>query len=546
MFEGIISTRSMNGRQGRFVLLICLVILITAATSAYLGGLLTVPTTAAPKWRGPALSRSSSERSQLATPIFEASNYNGLPSFEFSEKRTTAPSDSRLLRSKSAQLSHTDLQGYQSQSHLHKRNGWSGDPVTSILRTVNKTSSWRHCQMPPGGYKAWKNGVVTLLRPIISRNCSKLMDGDREESRRIEAESKRWKNSRTDEMFLNETKDCFYMRKEFSNNLYNTISEQKFPLAFTFVVNSSPQQVYRLLRLLYRPQHTFCIHYDVKTSTDIRSMFDNIARCFNNVLIASKLEDVIWGYNTIMKAQMNCLRDLHMHRTAQPTSQKWKYVINLCGKELPLASNQELVSRLLALNGSSSVSTSLATANEIRKRIKYRAVLDRKRGRAVTSSIPLGPPPFDIKIFKGSSYNAFSYTFVKFILTDPKVKAIYSFFLDCKNPEEHFYASVYMLPGVPGGFNKDLNAKHKYFSVARAIWCFDGRHCLFGFYCHGQVLRNVCVTNSKDLPSVMKSSMDRHVFHNKYLSELDHTIMDCLEERIVSKNRMEYEQECKL
>lgn len=419
--------------------------------------------------------------------------------------------------------------------------------LTDSNVSQNAITHWdAFCQVPPGGFKAWNRGLVTVLEPVFPRDCQKLMAGDKAEARRVLAASKQWKNVLTDAMFLMQTGDCLYLKKMFSDIMYNSILEKGFPLAFIFVINDAPQQVFRLLKLLYRPQNLFCIHYDKKTSPQVRQVFDNIAKCFSNVMIASKLENVIWGYNTIMEAQMNCLHDLHKHRTKQPAFLKWRYVVNLCGKELPLVSNRELASHLSALNGSSSILTRKATDEEVTKRTRFKAVVNKQHSRAVTSGNSLGPPPFNITIYKGSSYNAFSYAFVDFILTDKKVKTIHNFFMYCKNPEEHFYASVYMMPNVPGGFNPRLSEAQLYVRVARAIWCFDGKECQFGFHCNGEVLRQVCITNSADLPAIMKSfEADRHMFHNKYFLEVDHTVMDCLEERIVAKNIEEYNQECK-
>ena len=34
------------------------------------------------------------------------------------------------------------------------------------------------------------------------------------------------------------------------------------------------------------------------------------------------------------------------------------------------------------------------------------------------------------------------------------------------------------------------------------------------------------------------------MFHNKYFMERDHTVMDCLEEQLVVRNRLEYEKDC--
>ena len=36
-----------------------------------------------------------------------------------------------------------------------------------------------------------------------------------------------------------------------------------------------------------------------------------------------------------------------------------------------------------------------------------------------------------------------------------------------------------------------------------------------------------------------------HFFHNKYFMEYDHTVMSCMEERIVQINKLEYQQEGK-
>ena len=34
------------------------------------------------------------------------------------------------------------------------------------------------CHQPRGGFKAWNQGAVTLVRPPVVRNCSKLLAGD--------------------------------------------------------------------------------------------------------------------------------------------------------------------------------------------------------------------------------------------------------------------------------------------------------------------------------------------------------------------------------
>ena len=34
------------------------------------------------------------------------------------------------------------------------------------------------------------------------------------------------------------------------------------------------------------------------------------------------------------------------------------------------------------------------------------------------------------------------------------------------------------------------------------------------------------------------------MFHNKYFMEKDHIVMDCMEEELVIRNRLEYEKDC--
>ena len=34
------------------------------------------------------------------------------------------------------------------------------------------------------------------------------------------------------------------------------------------------------------------------------------------------------------------------------------------------------------------------------------------------------------------------------------------------------------------------------------------------------------------------------MFHNKYFMERDHTVMDCVEEELVIRNKQEYERDC--
>ena len=394
------------------------------------------------------------------------------------------------------------------------------------------------CEIPQSGFKAWNKGVVSTFQPEVNVSCSRVLSADQVELDRVKKVVGKWKNAISNEHFKTIVKNCSWLRESFRNNVYNSESEKSFPIAFSLVVYDSPQQVLRLLRLLYRPQNTYCIHPDIKSP--YKAVFQSIAKCFDNVIIPSKLENVIWGYYTILAAQMKCMQTLLTYRST--SKHKWRYVINLCGKELPLVTNREMVSRLSQLKGSSSiVAVPCGKDKELVERIKYSVKL-KKGGKAIKPNhhAILKGRPFDLKLYhKSLSYNAISYAFGNFLVHDSTASKFYEFFKKCSNPEEHFYATLFMKPGVPGGYDKKM--KKKYFKVAAVFWSawnHKGSH-----KCKGKLVHNVCIVSAADLPAVVPMASN-YLFFNKYFDSYDHTVMTCMEQNIVARNRLEYEEEC--
>ena len=402
-------------------------------------------------------------------------------------------------------------------------------PVLIIVNNEsprNRHKPWNPaltCDQPPGGFKAWKNGLLTVLKPEIPRKCQKLFDNDQEEIERAKNDNKVWKNELSDDEFLQKTRNCSWVREELSDNLYNTQFEKHFPLAFTFVIHAYPQQVFRLIKVLYRQQNIFCIHYDAKSPGAFKTVFDIMARCLDNIIIASKIIKVEWGSYTTMEAQMNCFSDLVKRRQRLPAHQQWKYTLNLCGTELPLVTNHDIVVHLNSLEGSSCLLPGLVTKNS-------------------NSWKRIHPPiPYNMTYYKSSSYNALSYKFVEYLVENPVGIKMYAYFRIASSPEEHLYSTVYMHPGVPGGFREEF--RDKYIDIAKATWCFSKESIAA---CHGKVVHSVCVCVAGDLPKIMATAKkSANFFHNKYVISKDHTAMDCMEERIVKRNQEEYKEDCK-
>ncbi len=395
-----------------------------------------------------------------------------------------------------------------------------------LQRGLNKeVEPYKVCEVPQSRFKAWNEGVVTVLEPMIERDCNRVFAGNTEETDRIQAENRYWKNALTDKDLLQRTTNCSWVVDYFQDNMYITKLERSFPMAYTFVIYDSPQQSLRLLRFLYRSTNTYCIHPDRKSSPVLLEIFVNIATCLKNVIIPSQLESVNYYENdaTILNAQMNCLTELVQMRFSQPENKKWKYVINLCGKELPLASTHGIASRLQKLNGSSAIRAFRSQDRESLWRVKNKEL------------------PFNLPLYKSMTYAALSYQFAHYLLTNFTAIKVHQFFRRCLVPEEHYYPTLYMIPGAPGGYNPTL-PKQPYLQIASSFWLNHGS----SRKCHGEKVHRVCIVNSADFKAILRASNEgRHVFfHNKYFMEKDHTIMDCAEERIVKMNKKEFAEDC--
>ena len=62
------------------------------------------------------------------------------------------------------------------------------------------------------------------------------------------------------------------------------------------------------------------------------------------------------------------------------------------------------------------------------------------------------------------------------------------------------------------------------------------------------MVHEICIVGSADLHQVKYEvdidDVQGPFFHNKYFMEWDHTVMDCLEEQLVIRNKREYTKEC--
>ncbi|KAL3870389.1 hypothetical protein ACJMK2_038457 [Sinanodonta woodiana] len=191
----------------------------------------------------------------------------------------------------------------------------------------------------------WESRKVALV------NCRKLFDGDQYEMKKaynlMKANGSRGTICHEN---LNIYESCASFREKRGYIMSSLTSlEDSFPLAYSILMYRDVHQVERLLRTIYRPQNTYCIHVDIKAAKDVKNTMKKIASCFDNVFIASQSFDVRWGKMTVIEPEMVCMRNL------LETNKRWKYFINLTGQEFPLRTNFELVKILMAYDGANDI-----------------------------------------------------------------------------------------------------------------------------------------------------------------------------------------------
>lgn len=400
------------------------------------------------------------------------------------------------------------------------------------LRGNHSTRLSRCSNVNRTAIRFWHRRETDSLTPSIQIHCPTLETGNATELNRIKVALKEWRNPLSDNNFFSRLRDCSYVRDLFSpNNYYVAEEEENFPLGFVIVFHTQPQQIVRFLRVVYRPHNVYCLHPDSKSGQAFVEGFKHLAACLPNVVIPSNPLKVTYKHSSILEAQLTCMEEIRDHFS----DWKWKYVLTLCGRELPFSSNWVIVDTLKRLHGSSLIGARLSN---IGRRFSFKNVVDPKTGVLYRTRTKIGKVPYGIKIYKSSSYMAISRDFLNFIFTNQKARDFRHYMLDVRVPEEHFYPSLYMLPEAPKG---DPMAGGVRVIVSKAYWT-GGNPKL----CTGKSVHAVCILNVADLPRIMKegSGATTYFFFNKYFMEEDPVIMECFERRIVSLNKLEYHRDC--
>lgn len=305
--------------------------------------------------------------------------------------------------------------------------------------TTTEPACDAHKDIDKQPYKSWNQSVVTLIEPEIPRNCSALFLGDEEEIDKVTEAKKSWKsaayNQKFKELYI-DSKDCEEIRTEFEGNFYVSDEELSFPLAFSMTVHDEAQQIIRFLKTIYRRHNVYCIHYDQKSNRAFRAIFNTLAKCLENVIIPRKTVSVVYGCYPILEAQLSCMSDLLEVRNKFP----WKYTTTLCGKEIPLRTNREMVTLLQKMDGDSVLRAHEFLPGEYSSKMHKMVIKDDMCKRTWTTHNK--PVPYRLKLLKSMAYFSLTPEFTNFIVNSPEAKALYNFVKPIKGPEEVYYGTL--------------------------------------------------------------------------------------------------------
>ena len=459
----------------------------------------------------------------------------------------------------------SDVQHYSSNTDVHSKNSQnnfrdtsntsnnqptfqktqetvSSTATTDLNHYISATQSPTHDHCDVSG-KSWKRGIITQLRPRIEANCELLIHNDRREVNKVKRDISLWRSQESEEEWIESLSDCEKVVEDFSNNFYNSPEEIAFPLAYVLVVYTNPRQMVRLIKALWRPQNLFCVHPDAKQSDEFIGVFRQLSKCLGNIFLPRKLEKVYYQHHSIMDSQMNCYEDLLRY----PSSTSWKYVINLCGRELPLKTNREMVKSLKALKGSSAIETQHVNTKSkgylAKDRFTWKAKEDYSVRKLHYTRTRVSKPP--IPIYKSTNFIAVTRPFVNFFVNDKKAVIFREYLNDIKIPEEEFYASLIHVHGVPGGLPPH---KLPLPTIDKYIWMNKYKQTRSKYEsCEGKMVHFICIVGVGDLDEIFHLGVNRKrpvFFFNKYFMEEDHVVMDCMEERLLHQNMKEHQIDC--
>ncbi|XP_011664796.2 beta-1,3-galactosyl-O-glycosyl-glycoprotein beta-1,6-N-acetylglucosaminyltransferase 4-like [Strongylocentrotus purpuratus] len=385
---------------------------------------------------------------------------------------------------------------------------------------------------PHGPPSAGTQGTKVESRPEFYNrywpvNCSAVFEEDVQEIARVDAmlKKERQKSKKgeidiaSDTLVANFTQNCENYRtiRGFPTKVLSK-EEEEFPLAFIILTHKNAAQVELLFRAIYQPHNVYAFHPDGNSPPEFQRAIRNMASCFDNVFVCSKLEKVQYAGFTRLLADINCMHDLVNH------SVQWKYVINQCGEAFPLKTNLEMVKMIKAYHGR----VDAESYDAPHKLSRFHKLSSRYTSFTKTEDrLNRYPPPGNITLHSGNAYNTLSREFVDYVLTDKEAVQFLSWINMTHSPDEHFWASLRRYHNAPGSYP---NITHKDINTSFVKWGGEkaSKECV------GKYVRGICVISTGYLPYVSRVP---NLFVNKIHYSYDPVTLQCMQELLTNRTR---------
>ncbi|OWF45617.1 beta-1,3-galactosyl-O-glycosyl-glycoprotein beta-1,6-N-acetylglucosaminyltransferase-like [Mizuhopecten yessoensis] len=366
-----------------------------------------------------------------------------------------------------------------------------------------------------------KNSLNGPQRQVLNVECAKIIEGDQSEINKAKQISVADVKNITlaENLYIELTKDCAKFKRDRRYMGIETVSyeERNFPVAYSILLYKDVGQAERLLRAIYRPHNIYCLHVDLSAKHVVHEAVRSIVKCFDNIFITSKLEDVLYEGMSRLRADLNCMRDLLAAKV------KWKYFINLPSQQFPLKTNRELVKILRLYNGANDIEGITEPGRMMSARYKTKFVVIGKKLH--NTGKKKEDPPHNISVVKGSAYGIFSRKFVDFILNNQTSKDLLVWLEEVKSPDEYYWATLHHDQNVraPGGYTGVPDKKP--WLATYAIWGGVS-------VCRGRFVRGVCVYGAGDLQELVSR---KEIFANKFYYDYQPMALACMEEWLRNK-----------
>ncbi|KAL6722488.1 hypothetical protein Aduo_017609 [Ancylostoma duodenale] len=302
--------------------------------------------------------------------------------------------------------------------------------------------------------------------------------------------------------------------------------EEKFPLAFGFVMYKDLIQVLLELSIFYHPQNAYCITIDGTASRPFKNIIMALPKCFKNLsaFIGKRSQ---WGTYGILDNVYNCFKYLaHLKHD-------WKYYQYMSGSDLPLRTNLEMVRIMKALNGS------INSDIEEYEMDRYRTMEG------------IHPP---VPLFKSAMSVSMPRAAANYIVRSQKVKRLLRYLSHTWIPDESFWTSVAgnaPLLRVPGSYRardiiwlrKHMNMNPPWEKTTSSVGTtYIGRYQVWEWQkvCGGQIKSWSCVFGVLDVPDII--TRPELIVHKLSLSVEPAAFMCILKEiRYRSHNPIEFD-----